>query len=516
MISNFEITYNGEKLTDYFDLTGEPEGRNIANRENVIQSFGNANGSLYVNGRFTEKVISLPVYGNNHDVNFLKNKINLMLNVDEPKPLVFSDRPNEIWYAIVDSDSSLIRSIDSTREIRGTINFLVPEGRAHSNVIKSSTATLDENGILSVTVDNQGTDSTELNVQAEFNSDNGVFATITPYQIIEVGSSEEMDGHDYQVTDVVAKNVLTPSDKGNWLVNDPSAKSAYPIALTGVANSVGTGSFSWPAGSESPTVTYSGRGDKKWAGPTLHRSFVGNSNGLRTGNFEAIWRFSHKNTKANQSGRQEFNLQNGDTVPFAMIMRDGTKSKIEAIAEFWLIPPGESRQITSVHLDLKKIKSNWWEIRFIRIGSQLTFRLSNIKKVTGDYGNEDVKESYYTVSKTFNMDWIKGLPIDSTTYWAQAGDLKTAPLEVHPTNFSFRWINVDKWADDPNRYTKGDVMYIDSSNTKTLLNGIPILNDVVKGSEYLKIPPGLSTIQFAYSSFATTPTVKVFWQEVFL
>lgn len=512
MNKSLSVKCNDVELSDYLIVSDLRRGVGTT-RTNKLQKMGLSTGSDYIGFSHDYKTYEMD-FVLRYDLIEKRRKLAGILNVDEPVKVVFGDEPDKYVLAVPDGDIN----VDENNFIgKGTIVWLIPDGLSYSNVIKSSTATLDENGILSVTVDNQGTDSTELNVQAEFNSDNGVFATITPYQIIEVGSSEEMDGHTYQATDVVAKNTLIPADKVNWVENSPDARTIYPISVSGVTNSFGSGSFNWPSGSEGPTPVYTNRGPNKWAGPTLHRSFDANSNDLRTGNFEWIWRFNHKNTSANQGGRQEFNLQSGSEVPFAFVLRDSTKSKIEAIAEFYLKPLGATKaELTSVRLDLKKIKSNWWEVRLTRIGEKLTFRLSNIKKVTGDYGDENVKESYYTITQPFTDDRFVDVPVDSTTYWAQAGDSSTAPLDIHPTNFSFRWINVDKWSDDPNRYTTGDVMYIDSSNTKVLLNGIPILNDVVKGSEYLKIPPGKTEIQFAYSSFATTPTVKVFWQEVFL
>ena len=482
----------------------------------VMTDVGSLRGSLFNYNSYSEREITVDytlIAATSEALVTVKQTVAGLLLTDKPAELIFSDAPDRYFLAVPDGEFT----VDQTSNIaQGTLRFLVPDGVAHAVNPKEFVATQTAEGILEVEIDNQGTERCPVNVEATFTSENGVFAVVSPYSVIEVGSAEETDGHDYQVTDVVAKNTLTPADKNNWAENDPSARTVYPVSVNGVTNSFGVGSFTWPAGSEGPTPNYAGRGPKKWGGPTLHRSFAPNSNGVREGNFKTGWRFTCRNTSANQAGRQEVNWQNGTAIPFAFVYRDSTKSKVEGIAEFYLQEPGKSRQLTSVTIDLKKLKSNWFDITLTRVGSKITFTFSNIKNVSGGYGNEDVKEAHFTLSKTFTLDWAKNIPIDSTTYWAQAGDITTPPLVVSPTNFYFRWINVDKYTDDPNRYQPADTMFIDSFNGKVYLNGVPILNDVVKGSEYIMVPPGKTKLQFAYSDFSTAPAVKATIQEVFL
>lgn len=482
----------------------------------VMTDVGSLKGTLFNYNSYSDREIVVDytlIADSPEALVTVKQTVAGLLFTDKPAKLIFSDSPDRYFLAVPDGDFN----VEQTTKIgQGSIKFLIPDGVAHAVNSRKFIAVQTAEGALEAEIINQGTEECPVNIEATFTSENGVFAAVSPYSIIEVGSSEETDGHDYQVTDVVAKNTLTPADKNNWTENSSEARTVYPISVSGVQNSFGAGSFTWPAGSEAPTPNYTNRGVKKWAGPTLHRSFSANSNGERTGNFEAIWRFSVKNTKANQAGRQEFNLQNGTDIPFAFVYRDSTKTKIEAIAEFYFQEPGKARQMVPVTIDLKKIKGSWFEIRFTRVGSKITYKLSNIKSVTGSYGDEDVKEAHFTLAKTFTIESLANVPVDSTTYWVQAGDLTAPVVEMHPTNFSFRWINVDKWADDPNRYQSGDSMFIDSYNGKVYLNGVPILNDVVKGSEYIKVPPGRTKIQFVCSGFATMPAVTAIIQEVYL
>lgn len=513
-MTSFE--FNGNDFSELL-LVNDVQRPLLPTLNTVMSDVGSLKGTIYNYNSYSERELEVSytlIADTPEALVTVKQTVAGLLFTDKPQRLIFSDSPDRYYLAIPDGEFA----VDQISNVaQGTLRFIVPDGVAHAVNPKEFVAVENEDGILELVIDNQGTEECPVNIEANFTSENGVFAAVSPYSVIEVGNSEETDGHDYQVTDVVAKNTLTLADKPNWTENSPDARTRYPVAVSGVTNSFGTGSFTWPAGAESPTPNFTNRGPKKWAGPTLHRSFATNSNGSREGNFEAIWRFSCGNTKANQSGRQEFNLQNGTNIPFAFIYRDSSRSKVEAICEFYVKGANGGEYASAAEtIDIKKLKSTWFEIRITRVNNKITYKLSNIKSVTGSYGNEDVKEAYFTVSKTFTFDWAATIPVDSTTYWAQAGDFNSPPTIMRPTNFTFRWINVDKYTDDPNRYQDGDQMFIDSYNGKVYLNGVPILNDVVKGSEYIRVPVGLTPLQFAYSDFGTAPAVKATIQEVYL
>lgn len=483
----------------------------------VMTDVGSLKGTLFNYNSYSQREIKVDytlIADSPERLVSVKQLVAGKLFTDAPAQLIFSDSPDRYYMAILDGNSEL----DQISGVaQGTLTFLVPDGVAHAVNKKEFVAAKNSAGVLEVEVDNAGTEECAVNVDATFTSDNGLFAVVSPYSVMEVGSVEEVDGHAYQATDVVAKHTLRPDDKVNWIENSENAVTVYPVSWSGKPNGFGIGSFDWPAGSEGPVPNYTGRTDGIWVGPTLHNSFAANSNGVRTGNFESKWRFNHGNTEAAQCGRHEFNLQNGDTAPFAIVYRDGVAAKIENIVEFWITPPEQPSYFTAISVDQKKINGSWFEAKISKEGAKITFTLSNVKNIKGGLGNEDVTETYFTISKTFTLDWADDLPVDSTTYWPQApGPSGNKVLDLNLLNFTFRWVNVDKFSDDPNRYTEGDAMHIDSENGKVYLNGTPILNDIVKGSEFIKVPPGKTKLQFVCSSFATAPAVKASIQEVFL
>lgn len=482
----------------------------------VMTDVGSLKGALFNYNSYSQREIKVDytlIADSPERLVSVKQLVAGKLFTDAPAQLIFSDSPDRYYMAILDGNSELDQISGAAQ---GTLTFLVPDGIAHAVNKKEFVAAKNSAGVLEVEVDNGGTEECAVNVTAKFTSDNGLFAAVSPHSVIEVGSGEEVDGHIYQGTDVVAKNTLRPDDKVNWEENSVNAKTVYPISWSGNPNSFNTGSFVWAEGSEGPTPLYAGREYGIWAGPTLHRSFPASSSSSRKGNFESKWRFSHGNSDPNQVGRTEFNLQCGDYVPFAIVYRDGFQSRVENIVEFWMISPDGNSQFTEVTIDPKKVTSTIHEAKIVRDGSKITFTLSNVKGIGGELGNEEVTASNFIVSKTFTLDWAKDLEIESTTWWPQAGPMDADPIITNFLNFTFRWVNVDKFSDDPNRYTEGDAMHIDSENGKVYLNGTPILNDIVKGSEFIKVPPGKTKLQFICSSFATAPVVTAIIQEVYL
>lgn len=499
MISNLVITYGGENLTNFFDLTAEPIGRNLPNRENSTQQMGLTNGSQFVGTRYTERIITLNIYSDKYSVDYVKNKINGLLNVKEPQPLIFSDRPNEVWYAILDGESVMTRSIDSLTEINGELSFLVPSGYCEALNPSTFTATPNSDGILTMQIANNGTETAEMSFEATMTSDNGFLGAVGPLGAMEFGNIEEVDGHSYQKTDVVAKNTLTPDDKTNWLENSPNVQTVYPIAPAGIPNKIGQGSFSWAG--EAPTPTYPNNPDECWIGPTLSRDIPKNSNEDNTGNFDAIWRGTFSTKTVKEVGREEFNLVNGNQIVCAFVIRDSSYSKQALTCDYYIYLNGERDTLYTFDVDLKKAQSSWFEIRISRIGAAITFKFSTLKSIKNDEANL----TYFTNTKTFTKDEYANVPITGTHFWPHAKWANRPVARLGMSNLIFRWINVDKWSDDPNRYTTGDVLAYDGTTGKFYVNEVLAMNDIIIGSTDLKIPPGSWIVEFHYSDFGKTP-----------
>ena len=86
------------------------------------------------------------------------------------------------------------------------------------------------------------------------------------------------------------------------------------------------------------------------------------------------------------------------------------------------------------------------------------------------------------------------------------------PKSVEPVRYAqllksiwFRKDNVEKYRDVPNRYRAGDVVSIYGESTKVYVNGMVAKGDEITGTDYFKVPPGITEVQFCYSSFSSPP-----------
>ncbi|MEG0121916.1 distal tail protein Dit [Enterococcus sp.] len=477
---------------------------------NVMTDVGSLKGTLFNYNSYSDReiVVDYTLIANSPEALVtVKQTVAGLLFTDKPAKLIFSDAPDRYFLAVPDGDFN----VEQTTKIgQGSIRFLIPDGVAHAVNAKEFIAVQNTSGVLEAEIVNQGTEECPVNIEATFHSENGVFAAVSPYSIIEVGSSTEVDGHAYEQSDEVANSPLTPADKVNWTENSVNSKTVYPTTPNGLANKINQGTWTWSG--EAPTPIYPSNTEECWIGPTLYRDIDPNSNNENTGNFDVLWRGSFGTSSSKEVGREEFNLISGDKVSIAFVIRDSSYSKQSITCDYYIYVDGKQDVLHTFDVDPKKTKSTWFEIRITRISGAITFKLSFLKTIKNDEANE----VYYTTAKTFTKDEYANIPITGTTYWPHAKWANRPVARLFMSHFRFRWVNVDKWSDDPNRYQSGDSMFVDSYNGKVYLNGVPILNDVVKGSEYIKVPPGRTKIQFVCSDFATLPAVKATIQEVYL
>lgn len=495
MISDLVITYGGENLTNFFDLTAEPIGRNLPNRENSTQQMGLTNGSQFVGTRYTERIITLNIYSDKYSVDYVKNKINGLLNVKEPQPLIFSDRPNEVWYAILDGESVMTRSIDSLTEISGELSFLVPSGYCEALNPSKFIATPNADGVLAMEIANNGTETAELSFEATMTSDNGFLGAVGPLGAVEIGAINEIDGY-MDMAETVYVDQMVPADTSKWTVN--AGYIAWPNSNAGLANKI-QGAFTW--GPESVKATNFGTAftDNRWYGPTVSKAIKAKtSDGKSDGNFVHRFWLNHKsNGNARCVGRQEVNLSNGKDPIATFVIYDDSSNSVRTCLEFTLFGIKQVRIVADA--DFQEF---YGTVEIMKVDNEITFKVYNM----------DTKK---TLTKTYYDERLSTAKITHTTYWCSR--FMNLPICDMSLNYSFfQWIGSQSFVDVPNRYSTGDILRYDGSTGKFYVNDTLTMNDIIIGSTDLKIPPGNWAVEFYYSDFGKTPpnivgTLKERW-----
>lgn len=86
-------------------------------------------------------------------------------------------------------------------------------------------------------------------------------------------------------------------------------------------------------------------------------------------------------------------------------------------------------------------------------------------------------------------------------------------------SFSFTKLNVDKWKDSPNKFSKDDVFIVDTSTGEVTLKGLPqySIGAIDNAWDEFCLSPGNNQIKCVYSEWIKTkPIVKLKYREVYL
>lgn len=131
-MTDFKIFFDDAELTEYFSLTAAPTGRFMAEFENPLQTVGKSDGASIQYTRIKERYISLETFSDVELTEGQKNRLVYLLYKREDCPLVFSDRPNEVWYGRVDGSSEFLRNLEHKNEAQGELTFIIPAGVSYA------------------------------------------------------------------------------------------------------------------------------------------------------------------------------------------------------------------------------------------------------------------------------------------------------------------------------------------------------------------------------------------------
>ncbi|MCA1386887.1 phage tail family protein, partial [Bradyrhizobium sp. BRP05] len=125
-------------------------------------------GQEFVNNYINAKTITISFIkdGIPKDWVNIRQQIASVLDVSTPSPLIFSDEPNKVWYALPDQLPTFSEDISSLRAT-GTLTFIVPSGVAISSYTQelnsnnsggtNGSITVNSDNSVDVLINNQGT-----------------------------------------------------------------------------------------------------------------------------------------------------------------------------------------------------------------------------------------------------------------------------------------------------------------------------------------------------------------------
>lgn len=495
------VYFDGKELTQFITVTSDFHLWQGADFDPQLLENEILSGSEFNYTRFNAKTIPVPFY--NASGTFQEyNQLMAILNVAEPKELRFSSLPNITFQAIPSGNIDYDRL--TRRNGKGTINFIIVDGLAHSKSTRTFEFAKNEQGTLEAEIINEGSEEVAVSYEIKLKKESGFVGIVSEYGAMQFGKYDESDGYMDRKNVTVLSN--QKGDFANWtdgtknyentnkiITTQMTADTSYGGRLGLLPNSFTTsgtsGAYQYGAVKEY-TLSNPISQWYIWARAWFETGLMG-----QTGAWCLTVLDESNHLIAGMAIEKDDTVGNTANVRFLMGDGSGGSRTVKTISftpSYWL-PPNpygtQGRDKNSNMFDLVKEKDR---VQFFWYGGYYPFydsRLANVK----------AKKIQFFVGQ-------------------YAGRNTTDRKVTHHylNDFTFQELHVDYWKDVPNRYSSGSVINIDGEKWQIKVNNQIRLDDEVLGTTYFKVPPGKTKVQLILSSFAEITSATATIQEVYI
>ena len=489
------LQIDGEYIENLIDgyRTLYVTGRELLGSEISEREIDLVDGSEYTGKRDTTRSITVGyqlLCASPREFQEKFNKLSGILNKEQAK-LIFADEPDKYFIGT----KSSVGDVEPGRlNVKSEFTFYCCDPRKYSAAEKSFTAH-QESGYQTLTIVNGGTESVPVSYDITHNHENGFIGIASKYGAIQLGKIEEADGEDYKASEILSEGYSLFQDDHGTSYQNPENTTQGTLEVKNVA---GYNVMALKGGQA--TSGY-------WNGGMRTLTIPVDSEGRRGAkNFYCYTQHWFETGLMGQTGAQTIAFLTGkNEVICSMSINKsdatGNTARIEWFAPGNTLLRREEFQPTAYEGNPFNLKMGCHN-DFLKEGEKLRIFWY------GSYMERNIPE-------------IKDMECEKIQIWiGQWGDRNLTNQYVthnYLKSIRFRKDNVDKYKDVPNRYRAGDVVSIDGESTKVYVNGMPAKGDEINGSNYPKVPPGTTEVQFCYSSFSSPPPqIKAKIREVYL
>lgn len=489
------LQIDGEYIENLIDgyRTLYVTGRELLGSEISEREIDLVDGSEYTGKRDTTRSITVGyqlLCASPREFREKFNKLSGILNKEQAK-LIFADEPDKYFIGT----KSSVGDVEPGRlNVKSEFTFYCCDPRKYSAAEKSFTAH-QESGYQTLTIVNGGTESVPVSYDITHNHENGFIGIASKYGAIQLGKIEEADGEDYKASEILSEGYSLFQDDHGTSYQNPENTTQGTLEVKNVA---GYNVMALKGGQA--TSGY-------WNGGMRTLTIPVDSEGRRGAkNFYCYTQHWFETGLMGQTGAQTIAFLTGDNkVICAMSINKsdsaGNTARIEWFAPGNTLIRREEFQPTAYEGNPFNLKMGCHN-DFLKEGEKLRIFWY------GSYMERNIPE-------------IKDMECEKIQIWiGQWGDRNLTNQYVthnYLKSIRFRKDNVDKYQDVPNRYRAGDVVSIDGESTKVYVNGMVAKGDEITGTDYFKVPPGITEVQFCYSSFSSPPPqIKAKIREVYL
>lgn len=501
MVKIEKVFFDGKELTQYITVASDFHLWQGADFDPQFSENEILSGSEFNYTRFGTKTIPVPFYtctGSVEDYNQLQR----ILKVKEPKELRFSSLPNLTFQAIPSGDLDYDKITRNAG--KGTINFIIADGLAHSKTAREFEFAKNSNGIWETEIVNDGSEDAYVNYEIKLKKESGFVGIVSEYGAMQFGKVDEADDYTARKNVTVLSN--QKGDFANWADGTVCYENQRKIVTTQMTSDaafngrLGLLPSSFKTSGTSGALQYGAVKEYTlsdpisqwyiWARAWFETGLMG-----QTGAWCLTVLDESNHLIAGMAIEKDDTVGNTANVRFLMGDGSGGSRTVKTIPftpSYW-IPPNpygsEGRATNSNMFDLVKEKDR---VQFFWYGGYYPYydsRLANVK----------AKKIQFFVGQ-------------------YAGRNTTDRLVTHHylNDFSFYQLHVDYWKDVPNRYPSGSTIAIDGEKGQIKVNNQIRLDDEILGTTYFKVPPGRTKVQLLVSSFAEITSATATIQEVYI
>ncbi|MBW5474373.1 distal tail protein Dit [Enterococcus gallinarum] len=464
MISDLEIKLNDVSLSDYFDLTEEPDRGLFPEVQHELVQMAHVNGSRTVNKRITHRIITLPLYALSGNFRQTKDDLANVLFAEERLRLWFSDEPDRYWLVELTGESSWKRSLENRGEAYGELKFICEDGLSHAMTTKSFPFITTSEGTIA-TLQNNGTYKTPIDINITFTSDANSIGFVSPDNVIQLGTSFSEDD-DNPITSEKILNDGMGSSSG-WSINVGRPRWRFPDSGDNTSKIMGALKFDVSQSSVYPSSFGNIDASKPgyWHGPTLTRLLTKDLN-----NFDVLHRLQFKPTgsgtqRASCQGLMEINYMDADgNFVMGFEIKDNNMKADEVKYSFFV---GDYRLFEGKlpSTVLTKNGGFFGSLKMTKENNKFTFHLARLLDVNGVW-----KESW-SVTKSWSNATVAMLSANSIqAFFSQWKNDRAMDMALTHTT-------VTKLSDLSDRpipkvFYEGDNLLVDGTSNRVYINGM--------------------------------------------
>lgn len=415
------------------------------------------------------------------DRNTVKHKLAEIFNVTEPKMLTFTDEPDKYYLAIPMNEITMVE--ENIKRSIGTIEFLVPDGVAHSTVYKKFTDFITEDDKLIFTITNNGNVDALPIITAKHTAENGYIGIVNQTGVIEIGDKETVDSE----TRKWSERPFDYTENGDGIAKG-LADNKTNVAISNSTNQIFDRKLGiqkvWNRDHLTITNSNSDAGNHG-ASLTIDLPSVGSL-------YDYIW------------FRQIFWIGSPNQVGYIKVLVSDTDDKFLYGLETIKRSNGFKAEHNLIVTDGNGgYKMTNWNKEFVANDKETENPFNHTRGWMDIRRLDDKLSLFWWGSRTeLQFDELKDKKSAKLHIIMSSFEGKPRPTHMYIDGIKYRKDYVADGYNVPNPYGKGTEIILNNENDTLLIDNIPKLNQIVHGSQFISIPPRESKIEIHTSSWA--------------